>query len=68
MSPYANVHFEKKNNNININCTASLAVDGYANCNLLDGSTSHTDDDPNANWNLTLDPPKVVNRFVIYNR
>uniref|UniRef100_A0A2C9LLL7 Uncharacterized protein n=1 Tax=Biomphalaria glabrata TaxID=6526 RepID=A0A2C9LLL7_BIOGL len=62
-----NVHLEK-NNNLNISCTAALAVDGYTNCNLLDGSTSHTDDDPNASWNLTLDTPKVVNRFVIYNR
>ncbi|KAK0065114.1 cell death abnormality protein 1, partial [Biomphalaria pfeifferi] len=63
LAEQTNVHFEN-----NFNCTASLAVDGYTKCNLIDGSTSQTDNDTNPSWNLTLDTPKVVNRFVIYSR
>ncbi|XP_055887232.1 uncharacterized protein LOC106072290 isoform X3 [Biomphalaria glabrata] len=58
------LHFEG-----NLSCNASLAVDGGIQCLLLDGSTSHTfDTDSNPSWSLTLDTPKVINRFVIYNR
>ncbi|KAK6991380.1 Fucolectin-1 [Biomphalaria glabrata] len=53
----------------NVSFTAPLAVDGRTNCNLTQGSTSHTfDTDTNPSWSLTLDTPKVINRFVIYNR
>ncbi|XP_055887198.1 receptor-type tyrosine-protein phosphatase alpha-like isoform X1 [Biomphalaria glabrata] len=48
---------------------ASLAVDGITNqCKFNDGSTSHTDENQDSTWSLRLDTPKVVNRFVIYNR
>ncbi|KAK0065110.1 cell death abnormality protein 1 [Biomphalaria pfeifferi] len=48
---------------------ASLAVDGNTNCYFYNnGSTTHTDSEPSPSWTLTLDTPRIVNRFVIYNR
>ncbi|XP_055884492.1 uncharacterized protein LOC129926172 [Biomphalaria glabrata] len=52
----------------NIYFTASLAVDGNTTCNINDNSISHTLLEPKPSWSLRLDTPKVVNRFVIYNR
>ncbi|KAH9494721.1 hypothetical protein Btru_017716 [Bulinus truncatus] len=46
-----------------------LAVDGNTNGIFTKGSCAHTSEfDPTPSWTLALDTPKVVNRFVLYNR
>ncbi len=47
---------------------ASSAVDGNTDGNFFDGSVSHTNDDPNAWWEVDLGYSTSVSSIVIWNR
>ncbi len=47
---------------------ASSAVDGNTDGNFFDGSVSHTNDDPNAWWEVDLGYSTTVSSIVIWNR
>ncbi|CAL1538423.1 unnamed protein product, partial [Lymnaea stagnalis] len=48
---------------------AKKAVDGNRDSDYYKYSCTHTDDNSNQLfWNVTLNPPATVDRFVIYNR